>query len=568
MVIITRNCHGYYETFLSLNHISLKESEKHITPKVTRLFKMIAVLLPFLLIGILEFTLRLCNYGYDLSLFTEFPGDKRFLMFNPHASRKYFPTPDFAAVGNQELFKKKKENHTFRIFVLGESTTIGYPYFHNGSFHRWLLYRLMHSYPDKQFEIINLSLTAVNSYTVRGFAKELAKFQPDAVCIYCGQNEYYGALGIGSSQYIGSNPALVHFIISLRQLRTVQLLTNLYYKTYGLNTKGMKQDVNRMEMMADKQEIPFQSDLYYQGIHQFRVNMDATFRILQDQHIPVFISNLVSNIKDLPPFINDSTDYYESATLALSKQDYPLAETYFIQAKEHDKLRFRAPEALNNIIDSLCRIYPDVFLADTRSEFRNHSEGNLPGDNLFTDHVHPNLTGYYLMSNAFYNALQSSKLLPVTKNELTEKQLAEEMPVSVIDSLAGNLRIQNLKGHWPFNDKRYKTLTIPENNPEEIMAARLFRKEIGWLNAHNQLYIYYNRQNQVDKALSIAESSVLEYAEDPAFYEKAAIDNARIDRIEKAAFYMRKACMLAPEHQKAHYQQALNYINKKKNTNE
>jgi Tfp pilus assembly protein PilF len=38
-----------------------------------------------------------------------------------------------APTGNSEPFKKIKDENTCRIFVLGESTTIGYPYFHNGS---------------------------------------------------------------------------------------------------------------------------------------------------------------------------------------------------------------------------------------------------------------------------------------------------------------------------------------------------------------------------------------------------------------------------------------------------
>src|SRR6266487_2027217 len=102
------------------------------------------------------------HYGYNYSLFIEDPSDKRFLFLNPDASKRYFPNQTIATTGNKELFKKKKDKNTVRIFVLGESTTIGYPYFHNGSFHRYLLYRLTHETPDKNYEIINLSLTAVN----------------------------------------------------------------------------------------------------------------------------------------------------------------------------------------------------------------------------------------------------------------------------------------------------------------------------------------------------------------------------------------------------------------------
>lgn len=508
-------------------------------PHHIKLFKAIAILLPFLLIGLLEVSLRLFHYGYDVSLFTEYPRSEKFLMFNPHASKQYFPNPEFASIGNQELFAKKKGEHTFRVFVLGESTTIGYPYFHNGSFHRWLLFRLMHTYPDKNFEIINLSLTAVNSYTVRGFAKELVSYQPDAVFIYSGQNEYYGALGVASSQSIGGSPSVVNALLSLRQLRTVQMLALVYYKIAAIGHKEDKPDATRMELMAGKQEVAYQSDLYYKGIYQFRVNMEATLSVLQQHDIPVFISNLVSNVKDIPPFINDTTDYY--------------GKRQFFEAKEHDKLRFRAPEAMNLVIDSLCRVYSNAYLVDSYERFSQNSEDRLLGNNLFTDHVHPNLKGYYLMSNAFYDALQKSGLLPsASGHEMTEAQLAAEMPLSVIDSLAGELRIQNLKGRWPFNDARYKNFVVPAGNPIDAMAAALFRKQAGWLEVQNQLYMYYVRQNQPEKAARIAEGVMLEYPEDPVFYQKAAQVYGQLGNKEKAMFYLRKYVMLAPTFNKVY----------------
>jgi len=153
-----------------------KKGDKNTTVSVPSkkrimLFKGISIILvPFIIICLIEFGLRLFHYGNNLNLFIDYNADKDYLVFNPDASKRYFTDESFATTGNHELFKKKKDKNTIRIFVLGESTTIGYPYFHNGSFHRWLQYRLEHNFPDKNFEIINLSLTAVNSYTVLGFA--------------------------------------------------------------------------------------------------------------------------------------------------------------------------------------------------------------------------------------------------------------------------------------------------------------------------------------------------------------------------------------------------------------
>ena len=132
--------------------------QKNLSKKRTLLFKTIGILLPFLVLFTIEILLRVFNYGYNFNLFIEYKGNDNYLVLNPNASKKYFVDEALAPSGNREMFKKEKDKNTLRIFVLGESTTIGYPYFHNGSFHRWLLYRLMRTFPDQNFEIINISL--------------------------------------------------------------------------------------------------------------------------------------------------------------------------------------------------------------------------------------------------------------------------------------------------------------------------------------------------------------------------------------------------------------------------
>ncbi|HWB94305.1 MAG TPA: hypothetical protein VG605_20770, partial [Puia sp.] len=234
------------------------------------LFRLIAIVMPLILLLALEGLLRLFGYGYTTSLFIDAPGNGDYLVFNPAASRRYFTDPLNATTGNREPFHKIKEPGTFRVFVLGESTTIGYPYFHNGSFHRWLQYRLMREHPDKKVEIVNLALTAVNSYTVLGFAREAVHYQPDAILIYCGHNEYYGALGVGSTNRLGGSPRLVNTLLWLRQFRVVQLFSRGLGKLAHLFSSDVsKEGKTRMELMVGQQEIPYGSALYERGIKQF-----------------------------------------------------------------------------------------------------------------------------------------------------------------------------------------------------------------------------------------------------------------------------------------------------------
>ncbi|SDP50824.1 hypothetical protein SAMN05428975_1524 [Mucilaginibacter sp. OK268] len=140
-------------------------------------------MLPPVILVLAGLFLRLLNYGHDTDLFIRYPDNPDYWVIDKYASERYFTDTANATKGSIEPFKVVKAKNTFRIFVLGESTTAGYPYLYNGSFHRWLQYRLMHTYPELQFEVINVSLTAVNSYTVLDFGKQVVKYQLDAVLL-------------------------------------------------------------------------------------------------------------------------------------------------------------------------------------------------------------------------------------------------------------------------------------------------------------------------------------------------------------------------------------------------
>jgi tetratricopeptide (TPR) repeat protein len=644
----------------------------------TWLFRGISLAIPLIFLILVELLLRLFHYGYDTSLFIEYPGDKNYFVFNPDASRKYFTDQLNATTGFHEPFRKTKQPNTLRIFVLGESTTIGYPYFHNGSFHRWLSYRLMRSYPEKDFEIINVSLTAVNSYTVRGFADEVVNYQPDAVLIYAGHNEYYGALGVGSTNQLAASPRLVNTLLWLRQFRFVQLMTRIAAKIASLfSAHGNAAGKTRMELMVAEQQIPYGSPLFTRGIDQFSKNMESTLDLFHRKHIPVFLSNLVSNEKDLRPFISvpvDSLkypafmklyaagqnalesdnkaaayDYFKAAdnscnTLALcnyyignlsyGQGDFTTARRYYDRAKELDALRFRAPDSLNGIIARLCKKYDNAHLVDTRAAFEAASAHGIIGNELILEHVHPNLLGYALMSNVFYEALRTSGFLPRSpagsmpgssiggpppspttslpgqpETEMTFPQLLQDMPITTVDSLTGVYRVYNLRNNWPFSGLSSSNPSAPapaaispgqsspaaptlatqspppaQNGPpaaqtgppavspagqfispgpprdslkvssiEEQLAYAITFERMPWEEAMSQLYEFYNKAGDWEKAAVVMATMSLEHPGEIAWYDQTAKLYGKARDNERAIFYFRKAFDKEPSFDKAHY---------------
>lgn len=516
-------------------------------------YKVILVLLPLLLLSLVEAGLRIFHYGYNTNLFIEYPVNKDYLVMNPEAARKFFVNKANATIGNIEPFKKEKDSGTLRIFVLGESTTIGYPYFHNGSFHRWLGYRLMRSMPSKPVEIINLSLTAVNSYTVLDFAKQLLPYQPDAVLIYSGQNEYYGALGVGSTEQTGGSRAIIQAILWLREFKIVQLLNNLFHRS----PEADNQNETRLQRMVGDQQIDYASTLYQKGVDQFRWNMDKTLELLNDHRIPVFLSNLVSNEKDLVPFIGeDARRNYTLAQTALHNGAIETARQYFTLAKDLDRLRLRAPEKLNEIIEELCKKYNNVSLVDTKKTFSQHSAYGIIGRELLLEHVHPNLYGYALMSDAFYTSMKSRKII-APETEMPFDTLISQMPVSRMDSLAAAIRIRALKKSWPFSQAlttgKDTALHREVTKTDEELAMSLYEKKITWLRANELLYSDAIGKKDFQAARKIAEGLVLEYPLDAAYSDKAAMLSGEIKDEQRALTYFKRSFALAPTFEKARY---------------
>lgn len=513
-------------------------------------FKAAALALPLVLLCFIEIMLRLFNYGFDPSLFIKDPDQEGYMMMNPTASYKFFSTSANATQGNRERFSIVKSKNTYRIFVIGESTTAGYPYMHNGSFHRWLQYRLMHQYPDLNFEVVNVSLTAVNSYTVLDFAKQIVNYQPDMVLVYTGHNEYYGALGIGSTSQIKGNSTWIKLVIKLRELKLVQLSDRIIEAIAKRSGKRIDKRENLMKRMVTKQQIAYQSADFNRGIAQFNSNMDELCQLLSKKHIPTVISTLVSNEKDLKPFIStgkfSAQKQYENGEKLYVNGDFKAAKTNFVLAKEYDQLRFRAPEAFNQIIKKLCRQYPGIYLADTRALFEKNEVSGIIGKETILEHVHPNLLGYAIMSESFYQQINNRNLIPAKKqSEMSFAQLLANMPVTKVDSLYGAYQIMMLRSGWPFNEPITATYNRG-NSTDEQLAGALAVDRITWRAAMDELYKTAMATGDKHKALKVTEAVLLENPYQTSYHTYAGRLGFELADLKTADFYFKKAYNISP----------------------
>ncbi|MDP2365357.1 MAG: SGNH/GDSL hydrolase family protein, partial [Ignavibacteria bacterium] len=212
----------------------MKIGKKKQTPKW---FFIVLILIPIVFFVLLELSLRLFSYGKNLPQWVD--ANKGKYIINPDVAFRYFNQVKNIPTTIEDVFDQQKKKDAFRVFVMGGSSAAGFPYMPTGSFSRYIRKRLELTYPNTPIEVVNVSLSAVNTYTVLDLLPEVLEQKPDLILIYAGHNEYYGALGVGSMESLGTSRSFVKLVLYLNKYKTVQLIRNSITGLLSLfNTKN------------------------------------------------------------------------------------------------------------------------------------------------------------------------------------------------------------------------------------------------------------------------------------------------------------------------------------------
>lgn len=495
-----------------------------------------------------EVTLRFARYGRDLSLFTtEVINGKAYFFINPDVKGRYFARVDFTPNTSPDFFQMPKPDSTFRIFCLGGSTTAGFPYSFVGSFSTFLRDRLKAMFPEWQIEVINLGMTATNSFTVLDLAREVVDYQPDLIIVYDGHNEFYGALGIASRESVFGSRWLTQLSLRLVHFRTFQLLRDLYLtlvRWLGKNTE-FEQGGTMMERLARGQYVPYGSDTYWEGYAIFKANVEELAALCRSHGIPLFLGAQVSNVRDQPPFVstighappNPAFDVHYTTGLSLMadgrfadaleafrtalRSDSLHADAHYraarcldtlgrkreallhyVKARDYDMLRFRASSDFNAVLramddDSL------ITFVDLERKFQANSPDSLIGNGLILEHLHPNARGYFLIAKEYAWKMHWRKLIVHSDDEwnrrdnLDDDRLWNERALTALDERCAQRRLTLLTSGWPFRDEPLRVPDIDPNDTLGIIAEQMVRGLVTWEQGHVTAAEYYARRHDL-----------------------------------------------------------------------
>jgi tetratricopeptide (TPR) repeat protein len=512
-------------------------------------FLALTIAFPFIAMIILEVGLRLFHYGPDLSLFiTQDLHGRTYHIMNPGVRHRYFSRISFSPSTSPDYFLVPKPEGTFRIFCLGGSTTVGFPYWYNSAFSSFLRDRLRNRFPEHDIEVINLGMTATNSYTVVDMARDVLDYEPDLLIVYDGHNEFYGALGIASRESMGSSRWLSRLSITLSHIHTYQLALEVY-SAFGSVFGSSDDQASRgtmMERLARGKNVPMSSQAYRDGLEIFSANLRELKELCARRGVPVILGTQASNLRGCPPFVSGipadvpvaiRTDFHTRFNAGMEHQlngnyraaladfrsaaglvpqhadaRYRIAQCLdtlgrpsealpeYVAARDLDELRFRTSSDFNAAIRQMDDT-TTIFCADIEAAFAAASPSGITANNLILEHLHPAAYGQFLMARIYARTMRTHGLLApenrwaAAADTLSDEQLWNNRHSTPLDDRIAARRTEALVTAWPFQPEEIPLSDTAPSDTLGQIADQVARGQIHWKQAHDRAIAYYATRN-------------------------------------------------------------------------
>jgi len=417
-----------------------------------------AAVIPAILFGGAEIALRVSKPFSPASFFIEEEQNGQMMVLdNPGFGISFF-TPRQVRDPAQNLFPREKPAGVERVLVIGESAAMGFPRPEFG-LAQVLLARLTLEQPERKFDVIDGTMTMINSHILRDIAREAMAYRPDHVVIHMGNNEVigpYGPVGVFGKFY----PAL--WMIRLdRWLRVNSAIVRQAYAWRNEWTHGDDNPWRGLDYFL-RNPVPHDDRRLARMRSYFRTNLREIIDLSIEAGARVYLATPAVNLSDWPPLFSFDVPVTSTASnqpaqladeanalmqagkwpealrawqhlaavrsghaasqyqLAACLEENGFAEEARLQyerAAEYDGFRFRADAALARIIrEEATNSGNSCMLVDARTHLRNK-----PGEqDHFLEHVHFSTTGMIELAGLFSMAIHEPERI-VGGPEITER---------------------------------------------------------------------------------------------------------------------------------------------------
>jgi predicted Zn-dependent protease len=170
--------------------------------------------------------------------------------------------------------------------------------------------------------------------------------------------------------------------------------------------------------------------------------------------------------------------------------------------------------------------------------FEKHSPHGIVGNELIIDHLHPNMNGYFLMADGFYQTLREGEYISTKwdSNRIKSSDAyRKDWGMTALDTVYGNLKIHWLKGGWPFQPKELQNTTLTTYTPKNKVDSVVWvSRKRGTVAGHMDLADYYRDQKEYRKAYNECRALIYTTPYQTTFYVGAAEMLFKLNKEQKA----------------------------------
>ena len=401
--------------------------------------------------------------------------------------------PNKQPIFNPQRFPRAKAPNTHRVFCVGGSTTFGKPYDDPTSFCGWLRAMLPEADPTRQWEVINAGGISYASYRVVTLMEELIAHEPDLFIVYTGQNEFleqrtYGGSGAGAVRAVRG---------ALSHTRTFTLAKRAQERVSG-RSAPLKDAQNMLPAEVDTildhsvgPEAYHRDDkLRDQILEHFAYNLNRMVDVARSVDAEIVFVVPGSNLRDCAPFKSEhggglgpgDVDQW-NAMFQQAENDYRAgrfdkalelldeatclnprhagahflrgralwelgrfddAEEAFVLARDEDVCPLRALTLMGEMVGQVAE-ERGAPLADFEALAETLSDHDMPGDDVFLDHVHPTIESHRQLALALLGTMKEQGILePAPTWDAGAIERVRVDVESQLDEMAHGIALRNL----------------------------------------------------------------------------------------------------------------------------
>ncbi len=453
--------------------------------------RVLALLIGFALLGLVELALRLVGLGDPLERPDPFAGFSNVQpafreALGADGRRYWVATRDRS---RSRSFRAEKPEPGFRAFVFGGSSEAGTPYGYEYSFAAFLREQLASALPDREIEVVNCAVDGYGSRRLLTVAEEVARHEPDLFVISVGHNE---VIEQRHYQHLIDYPT---WLFDLRQALRRLHLAVLVEDAVGQARQARRPEIELTEafpVIGSQSEDYWGSDPELQvrqrhyALALLRNNVERMIHLARGAGARVVLMSQSKNYADWPVTRSGEPEGLGAAELARwqraseaaraareagqteaavealrralalapdhaashemladalrARGDLAAAARHYRRA--HDAMiQFGTVPERNALLRELAREHGTLWI-DMEAIFEAESPGGLVGFDWFVDFLHPNLAGHQRMARA---VLETLRRAGVPRPAGDWRPVAELASPEVLLSAQPRLRVQELR---------------------------------------------------------------------------------------------------------------------------